>query len=194
MASVADAREDAIYRAKLFEQAEHYDGFLLFRLTYCILLSVLEMVNEMVSIARLKVDFTLEERNLFSVAFKNVIGAKRASWRIVSSVEAREEQKGKAEHHRIARHYRESIEKEIGEICTSVLELIDRYILPSVKTPEGTIFFMKMFPAHLNSFSIIFFFSFFQGKGIISAINASTSVLKPDEQLLGRRFLCTSME
>ena len=40
------------------------------------------------------VDLTVEERNLLSVAYKNVIGARRASWRIVSSIETKEENKG----------------------------------------------------------------------------------------------------
>jgi hypothetical protein len=29
---------------------------------------------------------TDESRNLFSVAFKNVVGARRSSWRIISSI------------------------------------------------------------------------------------------------------------
>lgn len=38
-------------------------------------------------------ELTVEERNLLSVAYKNVIGARRASWRIISSIEQKEESK-----------------------------------------------------------------------------------------------------
>ena len=35
----------------------------------------------------------IEERNLLSVGYKNVIGARRASWRILSSIEDKERAK-----------------------------------------------------------------------------------------------------
>lgn len=38
-----------------------------------------------------------QERNLLSVAYKNVVGARRASWRVLSSIEAKEKEKGDAE-------------------------------------------------------------------------------------------------
>jgi len=53
----------------------------------------LEMVNFMKSVAALGVELTVEERNLLSVAYKNVIGAKRSAWRIVSGIEQKEENK-----------------------------------------------------------------------------------------------------
>lgn len=49
------------------------------------------MVSQMKSIASLDSELSIEERNLLSVAYKNVIGARRASWRIVSSIEGKEE-------------------------------------------------------------------------------------------------------
>jgi hypothetical protein len=49
------------------------------------------MVSQMKAIASLDSELSIEERNLLSVAYKNVIGARRASWRIVSSIEGKEE-------------------------------------------------------------------------------------------------------
>ena len=47
----------------------------------------------MKKVATLNQELTVEERNLLSVAYKNVIGARRASWRIISSIEQKEESK-----------------------------------------------------------------------------------------------------
>jgi len=52
------------------------------------------MVESMKKVAILDQELTVEERNLLSVAYKNVIGARRASWRILSSMEQKEEAKG----------------------------------------------------------------------------------------------------
>ena len=52
------------------------------------------MLNSMKEVASLDVELTVEERNLLSVAYKNVIGARRASWRIISNIEQKEEGKG----------------------------------------------------------------------------------------------------
>ena len=56
-------------------------------------LFLLEMVECMKRVAGMDVELSVEERNLLSVAYKNVIGARRASWRIISSIEQKEEGK-----------------------------------------------------------------------------------------------------
>lgn len=68
-------REDRVFMAKLAEQAERYD----------------EMLDSMKIVATYDTELTVEERNLLSVAYKNVIGVRRASWRIVSSIEQKED-------------------------------------------------------------------------------------------------------
>lgn len=63
---------------------------------YLYLLTISEMVEAMKTVASRNVsdnELTVEERNLLSVAYKNVIGARRASWRIISSIEQKEETK-----------------------------------------------------------------------------------------------------
>ena len=77
---MADTAGD-VYMAKLAEQAERYD----------------EMVEYMKSVAEASsADLSLEERNLLSVAYKNVVGARRASLRIIGSIESKEKEKGSA--------------------------------------------------------------------------------------------------
>ena len=40
-----------------------------------------------------KEELTIDERNILSVAFKNVVGTRRAAWRVISLIERKEEKK-----------------------------------------------------------------------------------------------------
>lgn len=71
-------------------------------------------------------------RNLLSVAYKNKIGTKRSSWRIVSAEESKSED---AECIAICAEYRAKIEQEIFTIHDTVVKLIDEFLL---KNPEGS--------------------------------------------------------
>merc|ERR1712025_1127784 len=71
-------RDQAVYFAKLAEQAERYD----------------EMASHMKTVSEMGDELSTEERNLLSVAYKNAVGSRRASWRIVTSVEQKEKSKG----------------------------------------------------------------------------------------------------
>ena len=67
------------------------------------------MVEAMKQVAKMDVELTVEERNLLSVAYKNTIGARRASWRIISSIEQKEENKGNEQHVARIRDYRNKV-------------------------------------------------------------------------------------
>jgi len=96
-------RDELVQRAKLAEQAERYD----------------DMAASMKKVTEGEGELSNEERNLLSVAYKNVVGARRSSWRVISSIEQKTEG---SEHKRaIAKEYRERVENELREICRDVL-------------------------------------------------------------------------
>ncbi len=59
-----------------------------------------------------------ENRNLLSVAYKNVVGSRRSSWRVISSIEAKAEDEEKK---KMTKEYLEKIEEELKEICEEVI-------------------------------------------------------------------------
>jgi 14-3-3 protein epsilon len=104
-----------------------------------------EMVENMKIVASENRDLTVEERNLLSVAYKNVIGARRASWRIVTSIEQKEESKGNASQVTLIKEYRQKIEAELAKICDDILEVLDKHLIPSAKSGESKVFYHKMY-------------------------------------------------
>ena len=120
-------RESAVFQAKLAEQAERYD----------------DMVEAMkVLVSKSEGDLNSEERNLLSVAYKNVVGARRSAWRIISSLEQKATEDGKQGY---AQEYREKIEKELEESCQEVLNLIETKLLrTSTDNNEAMVFYLKM--------------------------------------------------
>ncbi|CAK7326189.1 unnamed protein product [Dovyalis caffra] len=126
--STEKERETHVYMAKLSEQAERYE----------------EMVESMKKVAKLNLDLTVEERNLLSVGYKNVIGARRASWRIMSSIEQKEESKGNDSNAKLIKGYRQKVEEELSKICNDILSIIDEHLIPSSTAGEATVFYYKM--------------------------------------------------
>lgn len=102
-------KEKFVHSAKLAEQAERYDD-MADAMRSCVVdcysaCNVTPLDNE--------------ERNLLSVAYKNVVGARRSAWRVVSSIEQKSEANDKKLE--MAKKYREKVEEELKEICNQVL-------------------------------------------------------------------------
>jgi len=84
-------------------------------------------------------DLDVDERNLLSVAYKNVVGAKRASWRTLAGGfdEADEE---------LLKKYKTIVENELEAICQEVLSLLKDHLCKNVKGngDETEVFYLKM--------------------------------------------------
>ncbi|KAI0495518.1 hypothetical protein KFK09_021819 [Dendrobium nobile] len=124
-------REQYVYLAKLAEQAERYDEMARF-------------MEDMVKLTPAFGEFTVEERNLFSVAYKNLVGARRAAWRIVSSIEQKEENRRNDDHAALVKDYRARIENELSGVCGGILSLLDSHLIPSAASSESKVFYLKM--------------------------------------------------
>lgn len=96
-------KSELVQKAKLAEQAERYD----------------DMAAAMKAVTEQGHELSNEERNLLSVAYKNVVGARRSSWRVISSIEQKTERNEKKQ--QMGKEYREKIEAELQDICNDVL-------------------------------------------------------------------------
>ncbi|KAJ7989150.1 hypothetical protein DPEC_G00316530 [Dallia pectoralis] len=117
---------ELIQKAKLAEQAERYD----------------DMAASMKEVTEQGIELTNEERNLLSVAYKNVVGARRSAWRVISSIGQKTEESDKKL--AMVKEYREKVENELKDICNDVLELLKNYLIKNSKNTESQVFYLKM--------------------------------------------------
>lgn len=74
----------------------------------------------------------MEERNILSVAFKNVVGALRSAWRVLNSIIKKEERRGNADQQARAVTYKQETEQELKRYCNEICQIVDRDLLPVV--------------------------------------------------------------
>ena len=131
-AKMAERRNELFTLAKLAEQAERYE----------------DMVKNMKELTEGGGDpLSEDERNLLSVAYKNVVGARRSAYRIIKSIEEKSQDKDdetKKAQTAIAKEYLVQIEKELVDKCDEVLSLIDNFLLVSSSSQEAQVFYRKM--------------------------------------------------
>ncbi|XP_064648640.1 14-3-3 protein beta/alpha-B-like isoform X3 [Lineus longissimus] len=126
------SRDSLVIQAKLAEQSERYD----------------DMAKAMRQVTTMEQTLSSEERNLLSVAYKNVVGARRSAWRVVSSIEQKTE--GDDKKHAVAAEYRKKIATELEDLCQEVLKLLDEHLIKkadeaaSSKDNDSKVFYLKM--------------------------------------------------
>lgn len=125
-------REEQVMWAKIAEQGERFDD----------MASAMKKVTEMLKDDD-KDELTTEERNLLSVAYKNVVGARRSSWRMFSMIEAKEKDSS-SQKAVLTQKFRKIIEGELDKICDEVLELLEKFLIPHAVSDESKVFYLKM--------------------------------------------------
>ncbi|XP_004478826.1 14-3-3 protein sigma [Dasypus novemcinctus] len=121
-------RASLIQKAKLAEQAERYEDMAAF------MKGAVEKGEEL----------SCEERNLLSVAYKNVVGGQRAAWRVLSSIEQKSNEEGSEEKGPEVREYRDKVETELQGVCNTVLGLLDTHLIKEAGDAESRVFYLKM--------------------------------------------------
>lgn len=94
-------------------------------------------MKEVVKASAAGPDLGLDERNLLSVAYKNAVGARRASWRSLNV----EENKSNP----LLVRFRQQVEKELEGLCKDVLSLLENTLIRHAQaTDESRVFYQKM--------------------------------------------------
>jgi len=124
--------KDLVSAARIAEAAERYKDM-------CDFLS--QLVN--IKSAEKKA-LTVDERNLLSVAYKNVVGTKRQSWRMLTQGNFEDLSKD------VLDSYKVIVEKELEEICNEVILLLKKTTEVSQdaqdtdEAKEDLVFYLKM--------------------------------------------------
>ena len=118
--------EEKIFMARVAEQAERFD----------------DMVDFLRPILREKGgDFSVEERNLLSVGFKNLIGGKRTAIRTITAIEQNPKY---SKFGGALGNYKKKIEGELQKDCQNIINMIKQDAMKALADPEGKAFFLKM--------------------------------------------------
>ncbi len=117
--------EEGLFLAKVAEQAERYEDMLIF------LKPVIQKSSELLA----------EERNLVSVAYKNLSGNKRTAWRALSAIE---ENPKYEKYHEKTKTYKAKVEEELKKICGDAIKAIDENLYKNATSAEAKVFYLKM--------------------------------------------------
>ena len=82
-----------------------------------------------------------DERNLLSVAFKNLMSSKRTAWRTISAIEQNPKY---AKFGDSLAAYKKKIEESLYKDCEHIIEIINSKVLSKTSDEEAKAFFVKM--------------------------------------------------
>jgi len=119
--------EEQIFLARVAEQAERFEDMVTF----------LEKATQ----AKNGEDFTIDERNLLSVGFKNLIGSQRGAIRTIGAIEQNPKYTKFGD---ALQSYKVKIEKELHDQCMKIVGIVNNHCLKLAAEDESKAFFYKM--------------------------------------------------
>ena len=119
--------EENIFMARVAEQAERFED-------------MVEFLKKAIA-AKAGEDFTVDERNLLSVGFKNLIGSQRGAIRTIGAIEQNPKYSKFSEP---LTAYKKKIEEELFQKCTDIAETCKNQCLPLAAEASSKAFFQKM--------------------------------------------------
>ena len=123
---MADNIEEKIFLARVAEQAERFE----------------DMVNFLDEVLAAKGgSVNPDERNLLSVAFKNLISSKRAACRTISAIEQNPKY---SKFNGALLAYKGQIETQLQQDCQKIIDMINSRVLETSCSDEAKAFFVKM--------------------------------------------------
>jgi len=126
-AMFTDERANLVFMARLAESSERYED----------MCKIMRALVEWVSSQATKADLTVEERNLMSVAFKNVVGARRTACRALHADEHKD--------NNIVKLYLKQVEGELESLCLDALDLLQNNLVKNnTEENEPRVFYLKM--------------------------------------------------
>lgn len=142
------SREHFLFLTRLAERGERFEDM---------------VANMKIVVKNFDQDLSVDERNFLSVGYKNVIGARRASWRLMATYLAKEaalaaeaerqnnETTSNSLHSQ--RHinqlsdindYKSRIEGELSDICEDILDLLESKLIPRASNDDAKVYYLKL--------------------------------------------------
>lgn len=125
------SRAECVLLAKLAEEADRPQD-------------VIKQIKDLIH--RHSSELTIDERNLLSVAYKNVTNSLRNSCRSLDAVEKSEIAKSPSTNRHVLLIHKQKghIEHELMDICKDIIDLLDTRLVPAAQRGEETVFYLKM--------------------------------------------------
>jgi hypothetical protein len=122
-------RHDLVFMARTAEAAERYEDMCHF------MKELVAWCGQQASYQTL----TVEERNLLSVAYKNVVGTRRSSWRTLNL---------ESDQDPLLNGYKQQVKVELKKTCMEILDLLEKNLVPNtpetLESGEPKVFYLKM--------------------------------------------------